>query len=250
MGFDYTNQLLSVDIQLIEPPITILKGTTSFPFLYQLPKDLIPTFMGQGGSIIHSAEVVVYVKRGLTRKWEREYKVLAHNPEHSHFTINIAELEKSNECLHIRLGNNIIQSHVGFQIQFKIDSIEQTGKVQFDIIRCEKTKSKFKSDLKSIDVTYTDETSMVEKYFVIKPDDRGEWIEICFAENLQADIFSFKSKNIEVEYYLKVTLEMELGDDVFVTFPLSFLDGPLEMDVLDEIEMNLEKEPEHDDREG
>ena len=250
MGFDYTNQLFSVDIQLCEPPITIPKGTSYFPFSYQLPKDLIPTYMCQRGSIIHSAEVVVHIKRGLTRKWEREYKVLAHNLEYPRHTIGVSEPLKSNEHLHVRLENDIVRSHAGFQIHFKVEERERTCKLRFDLVRCERTVTEYERGPLNTTTSYTEETSIMEKYYEIKPDDRGTWRKICFGENLIPELFTFKSKYIQVEYYLKVTLEVIREDDIFVTFPLRFPSFHPEIDILDKIEMELGETLGFDDEEG
>jgi hypothetical protein len=213
----------------ISESTTISEGTTIFPFSFQLPRGLPPTYRRFSNYIRHTVEGVVEVDWALDPKSTQEFHVLQTRPSYLPEDIGVETAPKSNEGLHIQ-SNGILRMDTGILVGFKVDDEKRMKRVRFEIIRREDAKCRWHET--------SSKRTMKEKYFELEPDDWGRWKEIQFGEEWRFHL-PFKSTLIRVSYHLKVTYEIGLKLDPSIEIPLRFSDFTSDTEVLDDIALDL-----------
>lgn len=208
----------------------IQEGTTSFPFSYNVPKGLPPTFKGYYGYIEHTVEGVVEVDWAIDPKMKCEFRVIQHRPPYLPEIIDEKIISKCNEGLHVQLNENCIRIDSGITVRFKVDDRKRMQGVRFEIRKREDAKCGWRD----VDNSRT----IRRKYHELNPDDWGRWKEIQIGEDWQYHI-PFKSLLFHVSYHLKVTLEIGWDMDPEIIIPLIISDCAPKSDVLDEIALEL-----------
>ena len=209
---------------------TIQTGATSFPFSYNVPRDLPPSYDGYCGWIRHTVEGVVEVDWALDPKETMEYRVIQHRPPIRPEIVDTTATSKTENGLHVQLNEDCVRMDTGILVRFKVDNKERMRAVRFDIIKREDAKCGW-SDVKH-------ETSVQRKHYELNPDDWGRWKEMQIGEDWQYHI-PFQSQLFNISYHLQVTLEIGWGLDPEIKIPVSISDSAPGEDVLDEIATDL-----------
>ncbi|TFG97831.1 hypothetical protein E4H12_07640 [Candidatus Thorarchaeota archaeon] len=208
----------------------IQAGTTSFPFSYNVPRGLAPSYKGYYGWIKHTVEGVVEVDWALDPKMTIEYRVIQNRPPCRPEIVDTKAISETENGLYVQLNENCVRLDSGILVGFKVDDRKRMRAVRFDIMKLEDVKcgwSKTKHH-----------SSVQNKYYELNPDDWGRWQEIQIGEDWRHNI-PFKSLLFHLSYYLKVTLEIDWGSDPEIIIPLTISDSAPEEDVLDEIAKDL-----------
>jgi len=209
---------------------TIHEGTTSFPFSYNVPRGLVPTYKGYYGYIEHTVEGVVEVDWAIDPKLKSEYRVIQHRPPYLPKIIDTKVISKNNNGLYVQLNENCIRMDSGITVRFKVDDRKRMRGVRFEIRKHENAKCGW-SDVDN-------SRTIRRKYHELNPDDWGRWLEVVIGEDWQYHI-PFKSSLFRVSYHLKVTLEVGWDTDPEIIIPLTISDCAPESNVLDEIASEL-----------
>ena len=99
---------------------TIPVGATTFPFSYQIPKQLAPTYDGYYGNITHTVEGVVEVDWALDPKMKHEYRVIQQRPPSSPEIFDTSTISESQEGLHVKLNEDCVRLGSGILVQYKV----------------------------------------------------------------------------------------------------------------------------------
>ena len=212
---------------------TIPEGTTLFPFAFNLPRNLPPTYNGNYGYIRHTVEGVVEVDWVVDPKMTEEYQVIQHRPPYIPEIVDTAAISKSNKGLHIQLDEDCVRMDKGILVRFKVDDKSRMRGVRLEIRKREDAKCGWSDVDNSVTVG--------RKFHELNLDDWGRWIEIRIGENWRNHL-PFRSQLFRISYHLKVTLEIDLGLDPSIKIPLLISDSAPEApeeNVLDEIALDL-----------
>lgn len=208
----------------------IKKGNTAFPFSYDVPRGLSPSYKGYNGWIRHTVEGVVEVDWALDPKMTMEYRVLQVRPPCRPKIVDTKAISETENGLYVQLNENCVRLDSGILIGFKVDDRKRMRAVRFDIMKLEDVKCSW-SNTKH-------HSSVLRKYYELNPDDWGRWMEIRIGEDWHYHI-PFKSLLFHISYYLKVSLEIDWNSDPEIIIPLSISDSEPEEDVLDKIALDL-----------